>query len=139
MTSVFFYGLFMDEDLLRNKGFSPSPAIVSCVRDYGLRIGERATLVPATGEHTWGTVMSLTDDDLARLYGEQSVADYKSVPVTAHTLEHNAIAAVVYVLPADKLAGQNSKYLSSLIAVTRKLDLPAEYIEHLELLAAARQ
>lgn len=50
---VFFYGLFMDDSLLRSRGIvglNPRPATVE---EFGLRIGKRATLsLPGTNAVT---------------------------------------------------------------------------------------
>jgi hypothetical protein len=41
---VFFYGLFMDVDLLRSKGAQPENPRLASVSGFALRIGQRATL-----------------------------------------------------------------------------------------------
>lgn len=47
--AVFFYGLFMDRDGLAAQGFQPGVARLAVVREFALRIGARATLVPRMG------------------------------------------------------------------------------------------
>jgi len=42
---VFFYGLFMDEELLRGKGLEPEGGEISAIDGFALRIGQRAALV----------------------------------------------------------------------------------------------
>jgi hypothetical protein len=42
---VFFYGLFMDADLLRTKGAEPVKIRPACAPGFALRIGQRATLL----------------------------------------------------------------------------------------------
>ena len=39
---VFFYGLFMDEELLRSKGANPTEVRQASVRNLSLQIGARA-------------------------------------------------------------------------------------------------
>lgn len=127
----------MDEDLLREKGFNPTTPITSYVENFALRIGERATLVPAAGERSYGTVMQLDDDEVNALYGETSVADYEPEAVTAIPLNNaqaDVISAVVYNLPQEKLSGHNSEYLKALVGITRKVGLPEAYIRQLEAL-----
>lgn len=46
---VFFYGLFMDEELLRGKGLEPEGGEIAAIDDFALRIGQRAALVPTPG------------------------------------------------------------------------------------------
>jgi hypothetical protein len=42
---VFFYGLFMDAELLRAKGTAPGGIQQASVPGFALRIGQRATLI----------------------------------------------------------------------------------------------
>ena len=46
---VFFYGLFMDYALLREKGMNPVDRRMASVENFSLVIGARATLVPYVG------------------------------------------------------------------------------------------
>jgi hypothetical protein len=43
---VFFYGLLMDEELLRGKGLEPEGGEIAAIDGFALRIGQRAALVP---------------------------------------------------------------------------------------------
>ena len=72
---VFFYGLFMDPDLLRKQGLTPDKPIVARLDHYELRLGERATMLPTPGEQVWGIVMGLNEQELKKLYAPPSVAD----------------------------------------------------------------
>ena len=58
--NVFFYGLFMDTALLSSKGVTPDSIAIGYVDEFALRIGERATLVRATGARSWGVVANIT-------------------------------------------------------------------------------
>ncbi len=64
----FFYGLFMDSGILRNSHVAAVNPRRAYVDDYALRIGRRATLVPASGARAYGMVYALTHDELERLY-----------------------------------------------------------------------
>jgi len=61
---VFFYGLFMDEELLHAKGVKPESAEHAAVDGFALRIGQRAALVPTPGGRVHGLVFSLTLSEL---------------------------------------------------------------------------
>src|SRR5262245_18033858 len=61
---VFFYGLFMDADLLRTKGVQPANIRQAAVRGFSLRIGQRATLVPDAKERSHGILMQLTQAEI---------------------------------------------------------------------------
>ena len=132
MKSVFFYGLFMDEDLLKEKGLNPSAAKISYVTGYGLRIGERATLMQSSQERSYGSVIQLDEEDIENLYGDKSVEDYIPEEVTAIGTNGSSLAAMSYILPISKLSGQNREYAKSLAVVARKIGIPEEYIDEIE-------
>ena len=132
MKTVFFYGLFMDADLLREKGFNPSKPELVCVQGYGLRIGERATLEASAGERAFGSVMDLGDDELERLYSEKSVADYVPKQLVAVDMHGNSREVSSYILPMEKVSGSNREYAISLALAARKVGLPDDYIDEIE-------
>lgn len=126
---VFFYGLFMDRDLLTAKGFAPQDAELASVRGYVLRIGQRATLVPSANGRVYGVVMSLTLRELERLYSEPSVQAYKPRAILAHLATGGTIATLCYNLPEPPAASErNPEYAAKLRAVGKKVGLPADYI-----------
>ena len=132
MKYVFFYGLFMDSELLKQKGFNPSTSVLASVEGYGLRIGERASLVESENERTYGLIISLDSDELKALYGEESVLDYVPEILTATTSNNEKIEVTAYNLPPEKLKGRNKDYARSLAILAKKIGLPSEYIEQIE-------
>ena len=132
MKSVFFYGLFMDKDLLNEKGFNPSSPTLAHIKGYGLRIGERATLVKSEGECAYGLIMSLEEEELDILYGENSVSDYIPENLTATNSNNENIHVTSYNLPLEKLTGENKEYARSLAIVARRVGLPSEYLVEIE-------
>lgn len=129
---IFFYGLFMDEALLKSKGLHPSSTRVAYLQDYGLRIGERATLLKAEGERAYGVIMSLNEKELDVLYGEESVADYVPEKVTVITENQKRVHVIAYNLPPEMVKGQNKQYAKSLATVAGKIGLPSEYVAEIE-------
>ena len=75
--TVFFYGLFMDAEALRANGFHPINARQACVVGMAVQIGKRATLVPDPAKCVYGFVIGLSQEEVARLYSEPSVAEYR--------------------------------------------------------------
>jgi hypothetical protein len=129
---VFFYGLFMDQDLLREKGFLPEGAELASIPGLALRIGQRAALVPDNEGRAHGTVMSLTLAELERLYSEPSLQAYQPQAVLVHLARGGVIAALCYNLPEPPApSDRNPEYASRLRAVARKVGLPAEYVASL--------
>lgn len=129
--AVFFYGLFMDVALLERMGISPTRATAGFVDGYGLRIGQRATLVPAYGETAHGILMTLDGGEVTALYAQESVADYRATTVSVSLPDGSREAAACYLLPAEKLAGVNPEYAQALWALAGELGFPDRYLEHI--------
>jgi hypothetical protein len=130
---VFFYGLFMDQALLRQKGLNPRDAELSWVEGLALRIGERAALVPAVGSRVYGITCSLTPAELDRLYSDPGVQAYRPEAILAHLASGPAVPALCYNLPQPPLpAERNPAYAAKLRALGEKVGLPAEYVASLQ-------
>jgi hypothetical protein len=126
--SVFFYGLFMDPELLRGKGLQPENARRACVRGMRLRIGERAALELDPDGVVYGMLFELTHGDIERLYAEPSVAPYRPEAVLAEPDEGEPVAALCYNLPSAPTDEPNLEYVRKLRALATRLDLPAGYV-----------
>jgi hypothetical protein len=129
---VFFYGLFMDADLLAKKGITPQDAVVAHVDGFSLRIGERATLVRTAGARAYGVIMEITPSEATDLYAESSVADYVAEPVISELIDGSKVAASCFILPNDKVSGTNKDYAEALSQVAHKLGLPENYIAEIK-------
>jgi hypothetical protein len=126
---VFFYGLFMDAETLRGQGVTPSHPRRACVEGFALRIGRRATLVPASGARAWGMLLAVTHADLARLYGTPGLEPYRPEPVLARPLDGAPVPALCYTLPEPPGPDErNADYATRLQSVLRGLDFPADYV-----------
>jgi hypothetical protein len=128
---VFFYGLFMDETILRAQGLEPQGAEQASVEGFALQIGQRATLVPSAGSSVHGMVFSLTLSELSRLYSEPSVQAYRPLAVLARLPDGQSVPALCYSLPNPSPSEGNLEYAAKLRAVAEKVRLPREYIESL--------
>ncbi|MEM8894789.1 MAG: gamma-glutamylcyclotransferase family protein [Bacteroidota bacterium] len=126
---VFFYGLFMDQEILERNGIQPTNPRKAHLDDYTLKIGNRASLVPSLGKRAYGVVMSVDQAAIDRLYAEASVADYIPETVKVITSKRQTVMATCYNLPMNLLTGTNTKYATSLLQLAQKLSFPADYLE----------
>ena len=127
---VFFYGLFMDVDLLRTKGANPVNIRSASVHGWSLRIGQRATLVPAPKGRSFGIVMQLTHDEVDRLYSDPSVKAYRPEPVLVELNDGSHIPALCFNLPVVPSPGEaNPDYAAKLRDLARRLEFPQDYVE----------
>ena len=134
MKPVFFYGLFMDPELLRKQGYHPSGHQVSKLEKYKLCLGERATLIRDQTEEVWGIVMNLSEIELERLYSARSVAEYNPISVKCITEDSEEIIADVYILPEGYKFNppKDAVYARQLYSICQKLSLPTFYLQALE-------
>jgi hypothetical protein len=130
---VFFYGLFMDQELLRVNGLRAEGGALAVVDGVALRIGQRAALVPTSGSRVYGVVFSLTSDELDQLYSEPSVQAYRPQAVLARLTTGELIPALCYNLPEPPSAGErNPEYAAKLRSVAEKVGLPPDYISSIQ-------
>lgn len=128
--NVFFYGLFMDAEALRAKGFHPNNERQACVRGMALRVGERATLVPNSSESVHGFVMCFSRAELDRLYAEPRVAAYRPEAVSALLTSGESVQALCFNLPvAPDHRERNPDYATKLRELGGRLGLPDQYVE----------
>ena len=128
---VFFYGLFMDENLLAAKGVVPSEVNLGFVDGYRLRIGERATLVRRPESRAYGAMMEISPREVTELYAEESVADYLPETVIVELMDGTQVEATCYNLPYEKVTGANRAYAESLLDVATRLDFPDSYLDQI--------
>ena len=127
---VFFYGLFMDADALRDAGTRPENGRQAWVDDFALRIGRRATLVPSPGARAYGMLIALTHEELDLLYGAPGLEGYGPEAVIAYTFDDQAFPALCYNLVIEPSPEErNPEYAARLKRVLERLRFPADYIE----------
>jgi hypothetical protein len=127
---VFFYGLFMDVQVLREAGTKPSNFRRAYVADFALRIGQRATLVPSRGARAYGMLIALTHAELERLYSAPGLEVYRPEGVIAHPFEGEAMPALCYnLVQAPEPQERNPEYAMRLRGILGDLDFPVEYVK----------
>jgi hypothetical protein len=126
---VFFYGLFMDVELLRSQAVVPMHPRRAFVEGFTLRIGQRATLIPTAGARAYGMLIALTHHEIAQLYSAMGLQHYLPEAVLAHTMEGQDVAALCYNLVEPPSASErNPAYAAQLKALLQGLGFPAEYV-----------
>ena len=126
---VFFYGLFMDDALLREKGADPHDPRIACVEDHALVIGNRATLVPCTDCTAHGVVMALTHAEIDALYADSSLGAYRPEAIAALLPDSRVVPALCFNLPVPPSPGErNPQYAARLKDLARRIGLPESYV-----------
>ena len=126
MKEVFFYGLFMDESVLRANGVEPRSPRRAVVRDYQLRIGQRAMLCSQPFKKAFGVVYTLTDVEIGLLYGGPGLEAYRPESVVATFEDGSSSVVTTYNLPDTTGTDEpNLEYAAKLRVVLERLGFPA--------------
>lgn len=126
---AFFYGLFMDDALLRASGVEPKRPRPAFVDDFELRIGQRATLVPAPGARAYGMLFSLTHTELEQLYAAPGLEQYRPEAVFAKAADNISTPALCYnLLHPPRADERNPEYALRLQDILTRLGFPEEYV-----------
>ena len=130
---VFFYGLFMDADLLRTKGVNPGNVRPASVPGFALRIGQRATLLRNPNGLAYGIMMELTHAEVEQLYSEPSVCAYRPEAVLCRLSDGSCIPALCFnLIEPPRPDEANSEYATKLRDLAARLGLPSEYVESIQ-------
>ena len=130
---VFFYGLFMDDALLREKGINPGNRRIASVENFCLVIGARATLVPCANGTAHGVLFSLTHTEVDALYSEVSVSVYRPEAVSARLADGSTIPALCFNLPVPPaIEERNPQYVSKLRELADRIGLPPGYVSSIQ-------
>jgi hypothetical protein len=130
MPDVFFYGLFMDQALLVEKGVEPVNARRAKLEHHSLRIGKRAMLVHDQDSVVYGFVLTLSNAELELLYSEPSVSDYRTEEVVAVFDDGTSAQVLCFNLHESPAAEEhNREYAEKLRTLASKLGLPADYVK----------
>ncbi len=83
LVDVFFYGLYMDEEILKLKSVIPRNQRKALIDGYKLRIGKMATLLRDNNSQVSGLVYSLTHKEIDLLYKDSNLTEYVSEAISA--------------------------------------------------------
>ena len=126
MKDIFFYGLFMDENVLRAKGVEPRAARRAVVRDYRLKIGQRAMLVRQTSSQAYGLVYALSESEIDSLYSEPGLEMYHPEVVVATFEDGSSNEVTTFNLDdTSNREEPNLEYVAKLRLVFDRLGFPA--------------
>jgi hypothetical protein len=129
---VFFYGSFINRDVLRQYGVVLESFEVAKLNGFDITIQPLATLVPADTGCIYGIAAALTHSELRKLYSQDWVSGYDPYPVLVETLGGKLIPALCYIAAtAAQPSVPSADYLRKIITPAQEYGFPDWYVERL--------
>jgi hypothetical protein len=132
---VFFYGSYINFDVLREVELVPERWEVARLHGFDIRIQPRANLVPSDRDCVYGVVATATHAELARLYAHaRDVLGEVYLPeaVLVQTLAGLWRPALCYLCPDMAPRPADNAYVERITGPARALGFPAWYVARLE-------
>jgi hypothetical protein len=132
---VFFYGSYINMDVLREVQLVPEQWEVARLHGFDIRIEPRANLVTAPEHVVYGIVAAATHPELARLYAHaRDVLGEVYLPqaVLVETLAGLWRPALCYICPVMVPRPADTAYVERITGPAREYGFPEWYIARLE-------
>jgi purine nucleoside phosphorylase len=132
---VFFYGSYINMDVLREAQYSPARCEVARLAGFDICIRPRANLFRSTQHCVYGILATGAHAELSRLYAHAKDVlgeTYLPEAVLAETLEGSWKPALCYVCPAMVPRPATNDYIDRIVTPARKYGFPTWYLERLE-------
>lgn len=129
---TFFYGSYINLNVLKEVGCMPREYEVARLPGYELTIRPLANLVPSEQHTAYGIVATGTHAELARLYdhAEQVLGGrYLPEAVLVQTASGRWLPALSYIAPELSAGPASRDYVDRILKPARALGFPAWYIE----------
>ena len=131
---TFFYGSFINLDVLMETNYSPAKYKVARLSGYAITIQPLANLVPSTQSFVYGIVAIASHEELARLYthAEHVLGGvYLPEPVLVETMDKTWIAALCYIAPDLEPKPATNNYIDKIIGPAKHYNFPDWYLQRL--------
>jgi len=132
---VFFYGSYMNFDVLKEVDYVPEQFEVAKVNGFDILIQPRADMIRSDRHCVYGILATATHAELDRLYARtQSVFGHTYLPeaVLAETLSGSFVPALCYIAPSMEGGPAANDYVDRIVKPAREFNFPGWYIERLE-------
>ena len=132
---VFFYGTFMDPDVLAEHGVIPTEVMPARLGGFELNVSPRANLIRTGRTFSYGALAAVTHDDLAKVYSnleEVFGLKYLPEPVLAEAIDGTLRPALCYITPHMSDAPAEREYIAQLAACIRAMGHPEWYAVFVE-------
>lgn len=134
-TWVFFYGTFMNADVLARHGVFPVEVVPAKLTGFALSIRPRVNLAKSVDAVAYGALALVSQAELDGIYSglERDFGlVYEPETVLAETMAGARLAARCYIAPVMSAGPADPNYVRELAACVRAHGLPESYAVHVE-------
>ena len=129
---VFFYGSFMDLEVLRTLGVVPRTFETAELKNWSITFSPMATLVQGEGDFVYGTIAELSLDEVRMLYSRGDLKRYYPVDITVSTKGNELVPVLCYISKRGTEQKLSVEYLQRVIQAAKNLGFPPAYLAKLE-------
>lgn len=132
---VFFYGSYMNRDVLKEVDLAPEQWEVARVGGFDIVIQPRANLIRSDRHCVYGILASATHAELNRLYAHAKDVlgeTYLPEAVLAQTTSGEWRSALCYIAPSMDEGPAAKDYVERILKAARDYSFPGWYIQQLE-------
>lgn len=129
--TIFFYGLFMNEQILKREGVNPRRSRMAELPGFDIVVRDRAAILPWAGASVWGMATELLPEEIRMLYADNAFRRYEARTVSVHPLIGKSFPALCYTPAVSEPGTPDLDYLEALIRLATSLCLPRKYVRRL--------
>jgi hypothetical protein len=131
---TFFYGSYINFDVLKEVELEPTEWEVACVHGYDIKIEPRANLERSDADTVYGILATATHKQLDNLYAHALDVlgeTYLPEAVLAETLDRNWRPALCYICPDMEPRSADPDYVARILGPARQYGFPSWYLDRL--------
>jgi cation transport regulator ChaC len=132
---VFFYGSTMNVNVLKALGVEPVAWETARLGGFEVSVRPRVNVARSNSGTVYGVVVSVTHDELTRLYThlrDEFGQVYAAEAVLVETADGKWRPALCYVCPTMEPRAADPRHVEDIAAAVRSLHFPAWYVQKIE-------
>ncbi len=128
---IFFYGSFMDLEVLRTLGVVPRTFETAELKHWNISFRPLATLVRSEENSVYGIVAEMSRTDVETLYSRDDMKHYRAIDVTVETERDKHVPVQCYISKRGTGQKPSVEYLQRVIHAAENLGFPPAYLAKL--------
>ena len=128
---VFFYGSFINLNVLKEVGFEPEEYEVARLNGYAIQLQPSANLVKSDKDCVYGIITMATHTNIKQLF-EKLSANYLPEAIIVNTQDEKWIPALCYIADSMEPKPTTNAYIDRIVGPAKEYGFPQWYIDKVE-------